>query len=473
MIVFPLMADSVILYTREAEVYRSVSLPRGDKFEIYGLPYNPSGLRIWTSSGYVASYSLRDTVLPFDRERYDSLKLLLRILNRQISYTSARYARMKYERELLLSYTSKEVREPAKNLLSLSRTVERATYAMDSLKAVSDSLTEVKKRLEREIKDLQAPQKILTVKLRDFRGGKLSVVYRVQASWSPIYVFKAYPDSGKLKMEAVAEAENHSTLPIATKRAVVSTSLPPEYSPPKHYRWILRDVNRPLRKSLEEEEVVAAVSEYAAPVIPQFNYVATRYEYRGKVVIPQRGKAKAQIPLFRRTYEAEYLTTAYPEINPKAYISAVFTPDEDLTSGMATVYLDNEMTAHYHYLGERRGVPDTLFVGYDPFITGEVKLLSQKRRDRRKGKKLFVVETRVEEIVVKNGRKRPVDLTIHVRKPFAGGTVNIHYVRFKPKPKRDLGDGLMMWQVKLKPGETFKIRREMRVEYLKGGILNW
>ncbi len=478
MIVFPLLADSVIFYVGEAEIHRSVSLPKGKRFEIYGLPMDLSGLRIWASSGYVASYSLRDTVLPSDMRKYDSLRTILRTLNRQISHTNARYVSLKYEKDLLLSYTSKEVREPAKNLLALSRTVERATFIMDSLKAVSDSLIGVRKALERRLEELKARQKVLTVELKGFKGGKLFVVYRVRASWSPTYVFRASPDKGKLKMEVVAEVRNFSSLPIATERVVVTTSQPPGYSPPKHRRWVLREVRR---YRAVEEEVIAATPERwtekfphpQPPVRRSFTYVSTRYEYGGSIAIPPMDRATAQIPLFKRTYDAHYLTTAYPEVSPRAYMSAVFTPDEDLASGRATVYLDGEMTARYTYEGGKRGVPDTLFVGYDPFVTGEVKLISQKRRDRRRGKRTFTVETRVEEITVRNGREKSIPVTVYVRRPFAGGNVNVQYVRFKPKPKRDLGDGLMMWEVDLKPKGTFTVRREMRVEYPKGATLNW
>ncbi len=479
MIVLPMLADSVILYRGEAEIYRSVSLPKGKHFEIYGLPMRPSALRIWASSGYVSSYSLRDTVLPSDVRKYDSLKTLLRAVTRQISLINARYIRLKYEKDLLLSYTSKEVREPAKNLLSLSRLVERASFTMDSLKTVSDSLTTVRKNLRRAIDDLKAKQKVLSVELKGFKGGRLFVVYRVPASWSPAYVFKAHPEKGKLTVEVMAEVESASSLPIATRRVVVTTSPPPATSPPEHRRWVLRDF-RPYVKAagraLEEEEILSAPSyPPATPPIRSFTYVSTRYEYRDKdrIVIPPRRRATAQIPLFKRTYDAHYLTTAYPESNRKAYISAVFTPDEDLASGTATVYLDNEMTARYTYAGGRRGSPDTLFVGYDPFITGEVKLVSQKRRDRRRGKNLFTVETRVEEITVRNERKESMTVILYVRKPFAGGNVNVHYVRFRPKPEKDLGEGLMMWKVELKPGGSFTVRREMRVEYPKGSTLNW
>jgi hypothetical protein len=46
-------------------------------------------------------------------------------------------------------------------------------------------------------------------------------------------------------------------------------------------------------------------------------------------------------------------------------------------------------------------------------------------------------------------------------------------VKFKPKPEKDMGDGLMMWRVEVDPGGKFVIRREMRVEYPKGARLNW
>ena len=484
MLFFPLIADSVIFYVGEAEVHRSIRLQRGETFRIGGLPADMSDFRVWPSSGYVLSYSLKDTVLPSDRDRYDSLRLILRLVDHKLSRINGRYGRLKYEKDLLLSYLTKDVREPAKALLSLSNRIERNSVLMDSLKAISDSLTRLKKDLKRQIDSVNTNQTILKVNLKGFKGGKLFVSYRIPASWTPSYVFRVHPDGKKIKMEAVAEVSNYSSTPIVTERAVVTTSPPPASSAPKHIKWVLRDIPRyygypppPSARVLEAEaEEIAAVLEKKPampPVQKVFTYISTRYEYRGRIRLEPMGRSTGQIPLFKRTYKADYFTVAYPEISRRAYINAVFTPDEDLAPGRAQIYLDQELTASFRYDGGRRGLPDTLFAGYDPFITGEIKLVSQKRKDRREGKKYFTVETRVEEITVKNGRKVKMPVVVYVRKPFAGGNVNVIHVRFKPKPEKDLGDGLMMWEVELKPEEKFVIRREIKVKYPKGATLNW
>jgi len=482
MLFFPLLADSVIFYMGEAEVYRSVRLKGGETFRVGGLPADMSNFRVWPSSGYVLSYSLADTVLPSDRERYDSLRLVLRLVDRKLSRVNARYSRLKYEKDLLLSYLTKNVREPAKALLSLSNRIERNSVLMDSLKAISDSLARLKKELSRQIDSVNTNQTVLTVNLKGFKGGKLFVSYRVQASWKPLYVFRVHPDGKRVKMEAVAEVSNYSSTPIATGRAVVTTSPPPVSYVPEHRKWVLRDIPRyygypppPSARALESEEIAAVPEKRSErpPVQRAFTYISTRYEYRGRIRLAPMGRSIGQIPLFKRAYKADYFTVAYPEIGRRAYINAVFTPDEDLAPGRAQVYLDNELTATFSYDGGRRGLPDTLFAGYDPFITGEIKLVSQKRKDKREGKKYFTVETRVEEIVVRNGRKVKMPVVVYVRKPFAGGNVVIERVKFRPKPKKDLGNGLMMWEVELKPEEKFAIRREIKVKYPKGATLNW
>ena len=480
-VLLPVLADSVIFYASGAEVYRSVSLKGGEALRLMGLPSNLRDLRVWATSGYVISYSLTDTVLPSDRRRYDSLRLLLRRIEGRISAVNARYGRLKYEKDLLLSYVSKEGKDPASRLLALSRVIERNSILMDSLKRVSDSLKALETRVQKAIGEMETDQSVLTVKLRGFKGGRLFLSYRISTSWEPVYIFKVYPEKGKLSVETFARITNYSSLPLLTRRAVVTTAPPPAKYTPTHRRWVLRE-REPVVRALEmgapppPSPSMSEPKRVGAPPPPverTYTYISTRYEYRGRLNIPELGKGTGQIPLLSKRYGASFFTAAYPELSAKGYLNAVFTPDDDLAPGEAHVYLGSELTATLRYDGGRRDVVDTLFAGYDPLITGEVKLVSQRRKDRKRGKESFTVEKRTEEIRVKNGRRTKMTVVVYARRPFAAGSVNLLRVRFKPKPKEDLGDGLMMWEVSIDSGGEFVIKREIEVEYPKGVELNW
>ena len=126
----------------------------------------------------------------------------------------------------------------------------------------------------------------------------------------------------------------------------------------------------------------------------------------------------------------------------------------------------------YYFNGSIRDAEDTVFLGFDPLIVGNVKILNQWREDI-KGKQILTRERREYVITVQNLRKTPVDLIIHARKPFAEGNVNIVKFEVHPKFKDDIGDGLLIWETKLQGEEKFEIRRLVEITYPKGSIVSW
>jgi hypothetical protein len=198
--------------------------------------------------------------------------------------------------------------------------------------------------------------------------------------------------------------------------------------------------------------------------------ISTRFEVKRHITL-DRFKP-ALIVLFEREYEAKEIVSCYPELSQKGYLSAIFKPDMDLLPGNLKVFLNGELSAEYYFNGSVRDAEDTVFLGFDPFIVGDVKVISQTREDI-KGKQPLTREKREYVISIQNLRKTPTDLIIYVRKPFAAGNVNITKFEVYPKPKGDLGDGLLVWEKRLQGGEKFEIRRVVEITYPKGSIVNW
>ncbi|NPA79805.1 MAG: DUF4139 domain-containing protein [Thermotogae bacterium] len=480
MVLFPVLADSIIFYSDLAEVHYTLPVKRKvDEVVIRGIPKGARDLEVWSSSGYVIGRAMRDTVLPADRRKYDSLKTELARIRRRISQIQAAQERLKYESDLLLSYVKKDGKESVKQLLSLSPVIERNRVAMDSLREMLDSLKAVSSSIQKRLSRLNVSQSTLTVRLEGFKGGKIFLRYRIPGRWDARYRLQADPTGGKLHLEGLAELRNPTPIPLEARRVILTTAYAPFHGIPKHRRWTIGvAVPKPM-EAYESKRGVAlklggpSYPSVEPPVRRRMTYVSTRYEYDGRLRIPAKGDGTSLIPLFRKSLSARYERFIYPEISPKAYFQAIFKPDEDLLAGHMDVYMGGELVASFKYDGGQRGVEDTVFAGYDPLIVGDVKLVRQEKKDRKKNKRLFTIETRVERITVRNGRDVPLSLTLYARKPFAGSQVRILSVSFKPKPKRDLGEGLMMWKVSLKPGESFSVERTVKVEYPKGISIWW
>ncbi|NPB04530.1 MAG: DUF4139 domain-containing protein [Thermotogae bacterium] len=468
----PLVTDSVVYYMGEAEVFRSARVKRTDRVRLLSLPLKVSNLRIWVSSGVVLSHTVKDTFIPANPKEYKRLQTEYKNVERKLSSLESRYRSLKYENDLIESYIKKETQLPPKTLLAMSNRLQTNLLEMDSIGPIKDSLNKVKQNLKVRLQKLKVRQLILEVKLRNFKGGKIFVSYTVKSRWLPRYVLRADPTKGKVTLEADIELETFSGLPIKTEKVVITTLPPPIYSPPKHRRWILRSASVRAMGMKMESEVVLAEAEPPPPQ-PKISstFISTRYEYRGPIEIPHIGSTR--IPLFKKEYDAEFLFFAYPEIAPRGYMKAVIKPDVDLPKGKMAVYVASQLMSNYFYDGAERNTPDTLFVGYYPFIKGEVVLIKQSKKRRGKGKKLYTVEFREEEIRVKNVSDIDLDVVVYARKPFAGTNVRILSVKFKPKFQKDMGDGLLMWKVHLKSGSSFTLRRQIEVEYPTGSPINW
>ena len=97
----------------------------------------------------------------------------------------------------------------------------------------------------------------------------------------------------------------------------------------------------------------------------------------------------ALVVLFEKEYEAKEIIICYPEISHRGYISAVFKPDMDLLPGNLKVFLNVELSAEYYFNGSIRDAEDTVFLGFDPLIVGNVKILNQWREDKKEGSTLL------------------------------------------------------------------------------------
>ncbi len=478
MVLFSLHADSAVVYLNGFNLYWSLDVKGRERVEVLGIPSEAVNVRVSSGVGQVLKHTLRDTTLPWNPHLYDSLLSQKRALRKALSRLEARKKQLSYENDLINSYVKKDVRLPPRTLLSLSSRLYANSVILDSLEEEIESLKEELSKVDGKLKEVIVRTKALEVVFDRKIRGRVNLRYTLpRGGWIPKYVFRTSLREDKVSLEVFSTLINRSSSPLRAKRVVIVGNL---YSPggkPRHSRWVLRERPRPApppsRTFMEKMPLQAPLESGATGqhVRPVMTFLTTRYEYSEGIDIPPWDKA--QIRLLKREYRAGFITEIYPEVEEKAYISAVFTPDLDLPPGESEVYLEGEMVSTFGYAGAQRGAEDTLFVGFDPFVRGELSLISQRRKVKGRGKDRWVVESRTHEVRVKNKRGKSVKVRVYVRKPFTEGKVELRKVSFKPKPHGEGEEGLVFWDVELKPGGEFKVSREVEIRYPFGLYVFW
>jgi hypothetical protein len=335
------------------------------------------------------------------------------------------------------------------------RVLNETNRVLDSLKNISANLLTVQGEMKILVENAKDP----TLEFRIFYPSgfiTLETEYLI------------YYASNKIKVSSIGKIRANLPTTLDVKNLII-TNLEPSFSAPTHQPWYIMDLLYPvLMKAITLQEKISPQSEGEIDI--NFTRISTRFEVKRQMTL-DRFKP-ALIVLFEREYEAREIVSCYPELSQKGYLSAIFKPDMDLLPGNLKVFLNGELSAEYYFNGSVRDAEDTVFLGFDPFIVGDVKVINQTREDI-KGKQPLTREKREYVISIQNLRKTPTDLIIYVRKPFAAGNVNITKFEVYPKPKADLGDGLLVWEKRLQGGEKFEIRRVVEITYPKGSIVNW
>lgn len=481
-IAFPSTVDSVVISPEGAFIFAHIDLKiSGDTVLIVeGVPTPmENNVIIRCKDCIITGKRFSVKKLPYDPEKDNEMNRELKRINSRLSILNSELKSVDYRLKLINAVIEGmkggRLANPSQ-LLNLSRTIEKDEILKDSLQILIDS---IKKHLDSlvSIKDMNlTEQGELHLYLSQCKDPTLNLYityFPGMLGWKPKYM--AEYSEGKIHITSYAEIV--SALPKKlTANKIIITNLPPAFYKPEHEKWYISDYypyvgfGRPEMKALAAESLSKEVKPQQPEVV--FTEISTKYIINRKVVIDR--ERNSVVKLFEKTYEGREVLEAYPEISDKGLIKFIFTPDADLPKGQMDVLYNGEYSANYMYDGSIRDNEDTLFLGFDPSITCEIKLLSQKKSDV-KGveKQLLTKETRIHEISIRNYKDRDVEILVYGRKPFAGGRVNIEEIGFEPGNYEDLGEGLLRWKVKLEKGKSFLIKRTITITYPKGAQINW
>jgi hypothetical protein len=201
------------------------------------------------------------------------------------------------------------------------------------------------------------------------------------------------------------------------------------------------------------------------------NMMRIEYEIKLKYMIESDNKAH-NVVIQTKTMPSVYSYSVVPKLDPDAFLMARVTDWEDmnLIPGSARIYFDNS------YIGESyinpRNTNDTLLLnlGRDKSIV----VTRSKVKDKCKDKSFSDnhVQTRMYDIVVRNGKTIPIRLVIEDQMPVTKETdIKIEYLedsgaKFNPET------GKLIWDFTLKPKDNKKLTFAFEVKSPKDRALS-
>lgn len=488
---FPQKVDSVVISPQSAFLFvkQDLKVKGSIEVEISNVPVSSvESVRIGVRDGILANVGFKTRELPYDLEAYNDLEGKVKSLEKLSSYIRAQISEVEYYINLLnasLDGIRNGKGDNINDYLRLSTKLSSYHIKRDSLLKVLRDTDAKLDSLKKLMSGLLTKQGVITLYIENANNPTIDMVIFYPSGslvWKPEYTVE-YRSGGDMKISALAKFVSNIPRKISAKRVII-TNIAPSFSPPLHATWYITDRQyfvypKGLRLSIKsagvepEAQGLAEESESEVKIIETtFTSISTRFVINKEITFDRLKPAIAE--LFEKTYKVDELVSIYPEFSEKAYISVVFKPDIDLPSGDMKVFLNGEFSADYRYEGAQRDEEDTLFLGFDPFITGNVKILDQNRTDiRGKDKTVLTREKRVYGITITNNRKENVELILFVRKPFSSGNVNIVDFGTEPEAEKDLGNGLLMWKINLKSKESFTVKRSITITYPKGSYVNW
>lgn len=500
---FPANVDSVVISPGGAFLFVKLKVNAKGNVDIVisKLPTsNREDVKVKVRNGILSNLGFETQKLPYDLDTYRDLEEKYKATEKSISYINAELSKLNYYINLLNAFLE-GVRKGGKEgnikeYLDFSSQLPNYSIKVDSLSKILEDMNKRLDSLRNQKNKLLSEQGVMTLYIEEAKDPIVDIVifYPLgKLNWKPEYNVE-YKTNGDMKISALAKFISELPRKISSKKVII-TNITPTFSAPTHTPWYISDFmsvpatlsggpkleaqayvpaikakSLKMKKEEEEEEEEPVVDVYLSKEV--FTPISTKFVIEKEIIFDKFKPAITE--LFEKNYKVNEMAFIYPELSEKGYINVIFTPDVDLPAGNLKVLFNGEFSADYFYNGTQRGEEDTIFLGFDQFITGKVKLLEQKRRDiSGKEKTVLTREERIYEITITNSREKEVEIVLFVRKPFSSGNVNIIDLSFNPVPEKDLGNGLLMWKVFLKPKESFTVKRSITITYPKGNLVNW
>ncbi len=212
----------------------------------------------------------------------------------------------------------------------------------------------------------------------------------------------------------------------------------------------------------EEEPVAERTSSFTA--VSESN-LATTFDIALKQTIPSDNK-KYTVDIQQLDIASSFQHSAVPKLDPDAFLLANLTNWENynLLSGSANVFYNGSFVGNSAI--NMSNTTDTL-----PISLGRDKKVIITREKIKDFCKTKTIGTNVKktvgyEITVKNAKKEAITLELEDHYPISSNN-NAEVTVLEKSGAKDKGQGKLIWQMELKPGESKKIELKFEVKYNK------
>lgn len=340
-------------------------------------------------------------------------------------------------------------------------------------------------------------QVIVTLYAEEQITTNVSFNYFVQnANWVPVYDLQATSTNNSLALKYFANVTQNTGIEWGNVPLTLSTSNPnetntkPELSP-----WYLSFIEY-MKVNRNYNSVSNAYAPMAAETISLDSYskntkseeqndaeylknyvqitesmIRTEYEIKLNYSIATDGKMH-KVLINQRDVPMTMQFAAVPKICTDAFLLAKITGWEDMNiiPGKARLYFDSG------YIGEiylnASSTSDTLSInlGRDKSIALTRKKIKENYKEKILSEEK--VETRTIELMVRNTKNAPIEITIEDQIPVVSGTNDIKIVLLKSDGATlDEATGKLTWDVNLKVKDSKKLTFSYEIHYPKNKII--
>lgn len=371
-----------------------------------------------------------------------------------------------------VDYLGNRLQSLKKNRLENSQIVDEQKSRLDTLKK---KLKEIMPATLREQYDVY-------VLVETSRPSRLQVElsYMVaQASWRPVYTFKALPESGEIEIYLASEVRQKTGENWDNVNLIFSTSRPTAGNHPGElYPWYL-DFSQPrlLRRTTdqaltqskivpEEEAAPAMVMEEKAETVE--TWFGVNFEVKSPWTILSDGVDR-RVPVDTQRVTAVFDYFAIPKLQELAFLRSSFKNFQayPLLPGKADLFIGQDFVGTINLDLVPAGDELKLYFGEDRQIKIKRELIKREKSGPAflgKNEKI----TQVFKITLENLRNRPVEVEIQDQIPVSQNTkIEVKDVRIVPAPVSRDEKGILTWKIKLDPNQRQDITVEFSVEYPK------
>lgn len=310
----------------------------------------------------------------------------------------------------------------------------------------------------------------VTLLVADASGSTLPLEYTytlLDSGWSPVYRVNALPGGKRIDISMDARIWQRSGQDWREARISLAT-IPPHgpIAPPELPEWIIQPVPdvRPMLapragKTMAREMLTTDMAESAPAMVERSTY---RVWDMGKLALPTGPEQRVRIRDF--PLEAAFTYLVRPSQGERAYLRAEAKAQEalDLPPGEALLMVDGGVLAKAGF--SFAGSEQTIFLGGDPLVTAEARLL-----ERQGGERGFIGKDRTHvwkwRIIVKNAKGYPVDVRVEEPKP----QVRDERIKLKfqsePEPVADPDEPwLLVWRLPVPSNAEKSVTWGLRLE---------